>query len=82
MMREHFTHLDAPAAPGQEKVLILASCGCWRIEYRPPGVKYTSPRVCSSCAPSAPGAVGRSPQGMALTEVRYLTEWTERALDD
>lgn len=55
------------------RFLVKAACGCEWIETRPPGlvVDPTAPRVCSSCRPWVPAAVGTSPQGLAMVNVTY-----------
>lgn len=60
-------------------VLVLANCGHWWIEHRPPGlvVRPSHPRVCTRCRPDVPAAVGESPQGMALVPVKYVSKWTD-----
>jgi len=65
--------------PRADKVLILARCGHWWIEHRPPVLKvdHATPRVCSTCRPDVPAAVGTSPQGLALVPVSYVDEWSE-----
>lgn len=56
------------------RFLVKAACGCEWIESRPPGlvVDPAQPRVCSSCRPDVPAAVGTSPQGLAMVHVIYL----------
>lgn len=56
------------------RFLVKAACGCEWIESRPPGliVDPALPRVCSSCRPDVPAAVGTSPQGLAMVHVIYL----------
>lgn len=63
------------------RVLVLAGCGCQWVEFRPPGLKVdpSAPRVCSSHRPDAPGAVGVSPQGMAMVPVMYVEDEDEVA---
>ena len=64
---------DPEAGPRQ--MLVLGDCGCWWIEHQPPGMRLTSPRVCSRCRPGQ--RYPASPQGMALVPVRYVARWTE-----
>lgn len=64
------------------RVLVLAGCGHWWIEYRPGRVPLRPelPRVCSICPPIVPAAVGTSPQGFAMVPVTYVVDWTEEKL--
>jgi hypothetical protein len=56
--------------------LVLAACGHWWRETRPPGAKVRSgqPRVCAACPPGVPNTPGRSEQGLSLVQVEYVEE--------